>query len=384
MKPAYEISEIISRFKASFTQKQHPVARHLLVLDALEKCRTAALGGHVDACPDCGSIRVSYNSCRNRHCPKCQGFKREQWIEARKEELLPVKYFHVVFTLPDILNPVSLNHQRTVYKTLFRAAGQTIQTFALRQGVQPGMVALLHTWGSNMHYHPHLHCIVAAGGITPEGRWKSFPNAYNKSPFLFPVKGMSRMFRAKFTAELDKLLKIDKEVRRKMFAKEWVVYSKPPFNDTPKIVEYIGRYSHRVAITNRRITCVTDEHVSFTCKDYRDGGKTKTMTLKGEEFLRRFCQHILPTGFVRIRHYGWLSASNREKLRTLQKEFNLPLVPKKREKKRWADFHLERFGVSHLVCKDCRQAEMITINTFGPTVRPPPAIAPNMIFYRQA
>jgi hypothetical protein len=382
-KPTYEISQIISRFKSSFTEKFHPLSEQLHVLDALEKCRTAALGGHVDACPSCGSIKISYNSCRNRHCPKCQGWKREQWIEARKEELLPVKYFHVVFTLPDVLNPMALKHQKVVYGTLFRAAWATIKQFALAEGVQAGMVAILHTWGSNLQYHPHLHCIVAAGGITSQGKWKSFANASNHSPFLFSVKGMSLMFRAKFTAMLGKQLPIDSLVRKQMFNRHWVVYSKHPFAHIPMVVEYIGRYSHRVAITNSRITNVTNQQVSFTCKDYKQEGKKKDLTLGGEEFLRRFCLHILPTGFVRIRHYGYLGACNREKLRMLQAEFNLPAVPKKREKKRWAEYHLEHFGVSHLLCKDCGKAEMTTIQTIIPIVRPPPPlILPNINFYR--
>jgi hypothetical protein len=342
------------------------------VLNILEKCRTAALGGHVDACPECGSIQISYNSCRNRHCPKCQGFEREKWIAARKEELLPVKYFHVVFTLPDVLNPTVIKNQKIAYSVLFKAAWKTVNAFARNRGVQAGMVALLHTWGSNLSYHPHLHCIIAAGGITPEGKWKSFTNAFNHSPFLFPVKGMSRMFRAKFTAMLDKQLPINKQARKEMFAKEWVVYSKQPFNASAMVVEYIGRYSHRVAIANSRITAIDDQNVSFTYKDYREKGVTKTMTLTGVEFLRRFSMHILPPGFVKIRHYGYLSSSNRDKLRNVQMAFNLTPVPERREKKSWTQSYRERTGSSHRLCRDCGKAEMITIHVISSIPRAPP------------
>jgi hypothetical protein len=372
MREPYEISQVISLFKASLAQRHSISTKQMHVLNALEKCRTAALGGHVDACPECGSIQISYNSCRNRHCPKCQGFEREKWIAARKEELLPVKYFHVVFTLPDVLNPTVISNQKMSYSILFKAAWETVNTFARNQGVQAGMIALLHTWGSNLSYHPHLHCIIAAGGVTPEGKWKSFAHAFNNSPFLFSVKGMSRMFRAKFTAMLDKHLQINQQTRKAMFAKEWVVYSKHPFNASEMVVEYIGRYSHRVAIANSRITAIDDENVSFTYKDYREKGVTKTMTLTGVEFLRRFTMHILPSGFVKIRHYGYLSSSNREKLRAVQKEMNLPMAPIRRRKKSWSESYMERFGVSHRLCRHCGKAEMLTIHSFSPTSRPPP------------
>lgn len=373
MKPEFELSQVIDRFKDAFKDQCTPLPEHLQVLTTLQQCRTSVLGGHIRACPSCGHIKVSYNSCRNRHCPKCQGFERERWIEARKEELLPVKYFHVVFTIPEALNKISLKHQRIVYSILFDSAWKTIKLFSNNLGVQTGMISLLHTWGSNLSYHPHLHCIVPAGGITEAEKWKSFPNANNKSPFLFPVKAMSRIFRAKFMAQLtaQESIKIPYATRKELFKQAWVVFSKLPFCGIEKVVEYIGRYSHRVAITNRRITMISDRDVSYQYKDYKDGGKLKNMTVSGVEFLRRFCLHILPKGFVRIRHYGYLAGSNREKLQKLQLEFKCPVCPKKRVKKKWEESYFERYGKSPLLCPSCESAELIIVEVLDTNKSPP-------------
>lgn len=372
MRSEFEIGRIISRFKLSFYEQYHPCAQVRKVFSCLEQCRTSALGGHVDACPDCGAIRVSYNSCRNRHCPKCQGVERENWIQARKEDVLPVRYFHVVFTLPEALHPVALGNMAAAYACLFQAAWKTLETFSAGRGIQPGMIAILHTWGSNLHFHPHLHCIVPQGGVDVNGKWKLISGAKEGSPFLFSVRGMSRMFRAKFMAALGKKTRIPQPVRKRLFEKEWVVYSKAPFKGVDKVIEYLGRYSHRVAISNARIKNVTEDSVTFDYKDYRQNGVHKLMTLTPEEFLHRLSRHILPPGFVRIRHYGFLAACNREKLRSVQSQMKVPCSPSKREKKKWRQVCPEKWTEYNL-CKHCRKAQMVTVEVFRP-VRPPPFV----------
>lgn len=372
MRGELEVSHIISRFKASFYDKYHPCSQVRKVFSHLEQCRTSALGGHVDACPQCGVIRVSYNSCRNRHCPKCQGVERENWIQARKEDVLPVKYFHVVFTLPDALNPLSLGNMSQTYSCLFEAAWKTLGAFSKNKGVQLGMIAILHTWGSNLHYHPHLHCIVPGGGLDGNGVWKQISGAKEASPFLFPVKGMSRMFRAKFMGTLSERMKVPHRIRKELFEKEWVVYSKAPFKGADKVIEYLGRYSHRVAISNARIKGITESSVTFDYKDYRQNGAHKLMTLAGQEFLHRFSQHVLPPRFVRIRHYGFLAARNRKKIRSIQQQMEIPCSPMKREKKKWMQVCQEKWTEYNL-CKHCGMAQMITVEVFRP-IRPPPYV----------
>lgn len=371
MKPPFEVGAIISRFKESFYER-HACSRQVRkVFTNLEQCRTRVLGGHVDACPDCGYVRISYNSCRDRHCPKCQGMERELWIQSRKEELLPVKYFHVVFTLPQALHPLLLSQGKFGFRCLFLSSWQTLCAFARNQGVQTGMVALLHTWGSNLTFHPHLHCIVPAGGVTDKGEWKEFPNARNKSPYLFPVKGMSAIFRAKFMALLSEQVKLPQSVRKELFSGQWVVFCKYPFYGRERVVEYIGRYSHRVAISNSRIKAVDEENVTFDYKDYKQGGRHRLMTLTGVEFLRRFSLHVLPKGFVRIRHYGFLAGTNREKLRVVQQELGAPLAPVSRRRKKWKEICVQN-ELEYSLCPLCKQAQLITVEVFE-RGRPPPA-----------
>lgn len=370
MRTAFEVGRIISRFQDAFYRKYAVCPQVRKVFSHLEQCRTASLGGHVDACPQCGVIRISYNSCRNRHCAKCQGIERELWIQSRKEDLLAVKYFHVVFTLPDALNPLALGNMKTLYSGLFRAAWDTLDTFARNKGVQAGMIAILHTWGSNLHYHPHLHCIVPCGGVDDKGQWKSLSGSKPESPFLFPVKAMSKVFRAKLMAALTRKVEIPPQIRKKLFQKEWVVYSKLPFCGVEKVVEYLGRYSHRVAISNNRIKKVTDTTVTFEYKDYREKGKHKLLELPGEEFLHQYSQHILPQGFVRIRHYGFLASRNREKLRNIQMQMGLPPSPLKRKKKKWTEVCKQNWEEYNL-CKHCGMAQMVTVQIFV-RIRSPP------------
>lgn len=370
MRTEYEVAGIISRFKEDLVSRYHPPAQVTKVLSRLERCRTSALGGHVDACPACGAIRVSYNSCRDRHCPKCQGHEREQWIRAREQDMLPVRYFHVVFTLPDAINPLALSNMRDTYSSLFSAAWQTLEEFARNKGIQPGMVAILHTWGSNLRYHPHLHCVVPCGGIDRDGHWKDLSGAGRKSPFLFPVKAMSSMFRARFMAILSKKVAVPRSMRKALFAKKWVVYSKAPIVGAERVIEYLGRYSHRVAISNGRIKEVTDTSVTFDYKDYRQGGKHRLTTLSGLEFLRRLSQHILPARFVRIRHYGFLAGCNREKLRNIQRQMDVPCSPLRRERKKWREVCPDEWERYNL-CPCCKACQMVTVEVLRPT-RPPP------------
>jgi hypothetical protein len=297
-------------------------------LQDLVRCRTAALGGHVEACDQCGHQRIAYNSCRNRHCPKCQAAARARWLDERAAELLPVDYFHVVFTLPDDLNPVALQNPRVVYGTLFRAAAETLHQIAAdpkHLGAEIGFLAVLHTWGQNLHLHPHVHCVVPGGGLTPTGdRWIRC-----RPGFFLPVKVLSRVFRGKvlsylkeafqhgqlafhgqqeYLAEPDAFLRLIGGLRER----EWVVYAKPPFGGPEHVLKYLARYTHRVAIANQRLLKIENDQVFFTWKDYARENQVKTMALPAVEFIRRFLLHVLPSGFMRIRHYGLLANRHRQ------------------------------------------------------------------------
>jgi hypothetical protein len=287
----------------------------LRTLDALARCRTASLGGHVDACASCAAVRISYNSCRNRHCPKCQTTQRDKWILAREKDILPVKYFHVVFTLPSELNGLCMAHPKIMYDALFQAAWKTLSVFSQdssQLGAQTGMFAILHTWGQNLSLHPHIHCVVPAGGFTNDGRWK---DARSRGAFLFPVKAMSNVFRAKYMECIREQFRrlqqdaLPRTLRDALFSKAWVVYSKQPFGGPEQVMEYLGRYTHKIAISNHRLQNFSETHVTFSYKDYREEGKKKSMQLDTMEFVRRFAMHILPKRFVRIRHYGFLSGT---------------------------------------------------------------------------
>lgn len=299
-------------------------------LNAVRRCRTASLGGHVDACDVCGHVRISYNSCRNRHCPKCQGRQRAAWMDARMAELLPLPYFHVVFTLPACINRLALFAPATVYGLLFSTAWSTLQSFAAdpkHLGARTGMIAILHTWGQTLSLHPHLHCVVPGGGLTKAGHWKV---ARSKGKFLFPVKAVSKVFRARYAAGLRKAFPNEsKEFFNSLFATEWVVYAKRPFGGPEAVLEYLGRYTHKIAISNNRLLDVSKTSVIFGYKDYRQCGYKKVMTLDAMEFIRRFALHILPKGFVRIRHYGILASSVKaDTLPVILKQFGIRIIQK--------------------------------------------------------
>jgi hypothetical protein len=297
------------------------------VLHAIENCRTAVLGGHVEGCDQCGHLVISYNSCRNRHCPKCQGAARERWLTERTAELLPVPYFHVVFTLPQQLAPLALQNKRVVYGILFQAVSETMLEVAAdprHLGAEIGFLSVLHTWGQSLQHHPHVHSVVPGGGLSPDhSRWVG-----SSDRFFLPVKVLSRVFRGKFLALLKKAFRKGRlqlhgqltKLRRKSdwngflnqaYGCEWVVYTKPPFAGPEQVLRYLANYTHRVAISNHRILSLENGEVTFRWKDYRHGSKKRKMTLPACEFLRRFFQHVLPKGFVRIRQFGFLANCKR-------------------------------------------------------------------------
>lgn len=322
----------------------------LKTLRAIKNCRTATLGGHVDACTSCGTLHISYNSCRNRHCPKCQGHKRTEWIAKRETELLPTTYFHVVFTLPSELNTLAMHEPKLVYDNLFESAWQTLQKFFATHHLQGGMICILHTWGQNLSLHPHLHCIVPGGGVNAKG---DFEKVNTSDRFLFSVKGMSKVFRAKYIANLRKRGIKDAKLIEPLFQKNWVVYAKRPFGKPSDVVEYLGRYTHKVAIGNGRINEVNNQGVRFDYKDYKSDGVKKEMHLSLQEFVRRFAQHILPHRFVRIRHYGFLSSTwKRKKLKDLQAKLCIFIPTQLLETK------LHK-------CPHCKTGTMVTLEIFG-------------------
>ena len=324
-RPTLEVADILrlqgdrflDRYRASFDFQQ------LKAFRAIQRCRTAALGGHRDACPSCGYQAISYNSCRNRHCPKCQAQARERWLAARQRELLDTSYFHVVFTLPHELNVLALENPRLFYDLLFTASTQTLLAIASdpkHLGAEIGVIAILHTWGQNLLLHPHIHCVIPAGGLSPDHRRWVRP----RYPFFLPVRVLSRIFRGKFLADLKRLHRRQKlqcagpaaaladprqfaKLLRRLHRHDWVVYAKPAFGGPMQVLRYLGRYTHRVAISNHRLLAFDQERVTFRWKDYARGGKQGQMTLAATEFLRRFFLHVLPKGFVRIRHFGFLA-----------------------------------------------------------------------------
>ncbi|MGA3227653.1 MAG: IS91 family transposase [Acidobacteriaceae bacterium] len=295
--------------------------QRLSVLRAITSCRTASLGGHLDTCSGCEHQAISYNSCRNRHCPKCQAQARHRWLARREQDLLSVPYFHVVFTLPHQLNPLCQRHPRLLYDLLFRATAQTMLEVAANPrhlGAKIGFLAILHTWGQNLRLHPHLHCVVPAGGFDPTySHW-----VHPRHPFFLPVKVLSRVFRGKFLDLLQRVPRqhipgLDSTLMRSLLREDWVVFAKPAFGQPERVLRYLGRYTHRVAISNQRLLSFDGHNVTFRWRDYAHGNKQRIMTLTATEFLRRFCQHVLPRGFVRIRHFGYLASAHRTALLAL-------------------------------------------------------------------
>jgi hypothetical protein len=375
-----ELQDVFQQFGPDYRQKHLLPLNQIKTMKAIESCRSSLLGGHVDVCDACGHERISYNSCRNRHCPKCQGLAKEQWLLERERDLLNVGYFHVVFTVPDSLNPIALQNQKFFYSLLFKAASETLVEISRDPkylGAEIGIISVLHTWGQNLMDHPHVHCIVPGGGLSFDGtRW-----VFSRKKFFIPVKVLSRKFRGKFLAFLKEAFQ-DGDLKfygkleplsgktsfqaliDALYQKEWVVYCKKPFKSPWHVLRYLGRYTHRVAISNQRIIAVDNDQVSFQWRDYRDNNRTKLMTLEAAEFIRRFLLHILPIRFVKIRHYGILGNRNRNRKLRLCQKLTLSKI-REAGKLSTVELLLKLTGLDLRVCPFCKQGKMVTMQLLG-------------------
>jgi len=384
-KPKHEVADILNfGFEDYLVKHYYKLPKHKVkTARAISNCRTANLGAHKDQCTECGHIRISYNSCRNRHCPKCQNLAKEKWLEKRTEELLPVQYFHVVFTIPDLLNDIMLNNQTLMYDILFKAASQTILDLCKnRMNSRSGVMAILHTWGQNLSYHPHLHCIVPGGGLSAhKTKWVN-----SKKKYLIPVKVISAVFKGKFMELLklsyknktlfftgsSRVLYDKKDFQNlldKLYSKNWVVFTKKPFGSPLQVLSYLGRYTHRVAISNHRIKNIDYEksEVSFEWKDYRDSSRKKIMTISIQEFIRRYLNHILPHGFIKIRYFGIFACRIKAEMIKLCKKLLKTEIITTKKRKNWIELLLDLTGVDIRICPCCKKGEMIR---FSPKLSP--------------
>ena len=386
-RPAVEVADIFRAHGAAY-RHAHALARpQRRAMQAIETCRTAALGGHRETCDTCGAERIAYDSCRNRHCPKCQTLAKERWLAARRAELLPVEYFHVVFTLPHALNALAQGNPRVIYTLLFRAVAATLTTFGRdprHLGGDVGGTAILHTWGQNLSQHLHLHCVVSGGALTQDGaRWLAAPPG-----FLFPVRALARVFRGKYLQALHRAFTAgrlrfagalaalaDPEAfatwLRDLRRHDWVVYAKRPFAGPTQLLEYLGRYTHRVAISNERLVSHTDGVVRFRWRDYADGDRVKIMTLAAEEFIRRFLLHVVPDGFVRIRHFGFLAnRTRRTKLARCRALLTPPPAPAASAIESVAALMRRLTGIDIDRCPVCQQGQLHVTEILAPTSPP--------------
>ena len=356
------------------------------VLEQLKICRTKALGYHLYKCDDdtCGKLKYQYHSCRNRHCPQCGALQKKQWVEERQRELLPVPYYHVVFTMPHQLNSITLGNRTVMYNLLFKAASATLLQFAKDEqylGAQPGILAVLHSWGQQLSFHPHIHCVVSGGGMVKKQQKDSSEKIYWKAlkrkdnHFLFPVKAMSKVYRAVFIKEMMRLIEKGEltltdlqhnsmqALLQQLWQQPWVVYAKKPFGGPQQVVQYLAAYTHKVAVSNRRIIDDTNGQVQLQYKDYRSGGQQKIMTLPAQEFIRRFEQHILPKGFTKIRTYGYLANRNRQtNVKTITTVLKLPAHPPP-VKTPWQLRLYETYGIRYNECPCCKKISLVLLQT---------------------
>lgn len=382
MERSLEVADIFRAHGPAYRQAhghEMPV-RHFRAMRAIERCRTSELGGHVDQCDHCGRLRISYNSCRNRHCPKCQSLDKERWLGARKRDLLPVRYFHLVFTIPEKLRPLALRNQKLIYTILFESVCETLKELGKDPkylGAEIGFIAILHTWSQTLIDHPHLHCIVTGGGLSLDGkRWIS-----SKKRFFIPVKVVSCLFRGKFLDRLKKAYHSGKlefpgkiehleggfnKLLTDLYHQKWVVFCKPPFSKAYHVIDYLGRYTHRVALSNDRIRALNENQVTIRFRDSTEGNRIKLMSLEAFEFIRRFLLHILPDQFVKIRHYGILSNRNRKTKLLRCKQLLGALIDEDEEKPSWQEMLIRIAGIDPRICPYCRKGQMVLKEILSP------------------
>ena len=392
-----EVGDIFSQYGESYRDTHKLPLSSLKAMSAIEACRSPILGGHVDQCDSCGHTRISYNSCRNRHCPKCQSLAKERWLEARKEELLPISYFHSVLTIPNELNALSLINQKEIYDILFKAGTETLRELGSdpkHLGAEIGIIAILHTWCQNLMDHPHLHCIVPCGGLTEDGKCWLFPRkSTKKKAFFVHVNVISDLFKKKFLYYFKRLYLTDKlkfvgkvtylgndhEFKKlcdDLYEKKWITYIKSPFGGPKQVLEYLGRYTHRVAISNNRILKLEDSKVTFRYRDNQDGHKTKEMELDVFEFIRRFLLHVLPCKYFKIRYYGLFWNRNRKKKLEISKKLLGATKEKEsaRKPESWEELLLKLTGVDPRVCPCCGEGKMKRKGELVPSVNSPPQV----------
>jgi len=393
-KPKLEVADVIRRYGDAYRRDHHGslTSAQSRVLHAIEVCRSAALGGHVEQCDNCQHQRIAYNSCRNRHCPKCQSLACETWLEQRQAELLECEYFHVVFTLPEAIATIAFQNRALLYNMLFTTAAQTLRTIGAdpkHLGAELGFLAVLHTWGQTLMYHPHLHCVVPGGGLSPDGqRWVAC-----RPGFFLPVRVLSALFRRLFLERLQQAydageltlvsalepLRTPDAFQRHLAPlrkQDWVVYAKPPLAGAQQVLDYLGRYTHRIAISNHRLLDIDDATVTFQWRDYRDANQSKAMTLTADEFIRRFLIHVLPPGFHRLRYFGFMGNCHRkEKLARCRALLGMQAAPPRPDVTQdYRDRYEALTGISLRQCPACNNGRMITVEHLKPFATAPPRL----------
>ena len=369
-----EVQDIFRLYGGDYMNRHHPPPHVCKAIRAIQGCRSAALGGHKDVCDYCGDIKISYNSCRNRHCPKCQALAKERWVLDRESELLPVPYFHVVFTIPEELSQIVMSNRAEMFGLLLKTSAETLKALASDKkhlGAEAGFTSILHTWSQSLTFHPHVHIIIPGGGLTGEGQWIS-----SGKKFFIPVKVMAKLFRGKFLSALRRMRKgiqgleddgVWRDLANTLYAKNWYVYCKRPFKTASSVLQYLGRYTHRIAISNHRILSIQDGTVTFKWRDYSDGSKEKVMTLAAGEFIRRFLLHVLPPGFTKIRHYGFLASGVKKiKLEICRKLMGV--VVALAEKMNTVELMKKITGRDITLCPHCGVGHFIFLSGLSPPV----------------
>jgi hypothetical protein len=378
MRPRFELADAVNLFGADLAAKTRLTPQQTKVLAKIASCRTASLGGHQEACESCGTVRYSYNSCGDRHCPRCQASKQAFWIDDLLQNTLPVKHYHIIFTVPHQLNQVCLHNQKLYYDLLFASVWNTLRSFGYSHyGVESGAVAVLHTWGQNLSLHPHIHCIVPAAGYTLDGQWK---NIGHQGRYLYPVHQLSSAFKGKFLESLKRALRKQNELSlfyplvKQAYKTNWVVYCEPSLASAQLVIRYLGQYTHRVAITSQRILSIDHGKVTFIAKDYRDNAVKKPVILDGTEFLRRFTLHILPRRYVKIRRFGIYNHTTKRNLALQFTVEQKPCIIKVTQRPKPPETNIERFerltGVNPCLCPVCKTGRMVTIGEL-PRIRSP-------------